>query len=56
MSNKSLKKRSKCKHKNIRRFRTYELGDFYFYHKKCINCKKEVGGWTVDEAEKQEIK
>ena len=48
-------KRKKCNHSNIIRFKTYEQGDFYYYHKKCKDCGKEVGGWTIEEAEKQSM-
>ena len=49
------KLREKCKHVNIIRFKTYEPGDCYYYHKQCKQCKKEVGGWTEKEAEDKEL-
>jgi hypothetical protein len=48
-----MTKLRECKHKDIERFRTYETGDCYYYHKKCKSCGKEVGGWTPEEAEKE---
>ena len=32
----------KCEHKRIVRFKTYEPGDVYAYHKRCIDCKTSL--------------
>ena len=42
----------KKKHYEVRRYKTYEPGDFYLYRIQC-SCGKEFGGWTPQEAEEE---
>ena len=40
----------KQKHKILKRYKQYHLGDFYSYSIKC-SCGKDIHGWTKEEAE-----
>ena len=44
----------KCTHPDskVKKFRTYEPGDFYLYHAECA-CGLKVGAWSQAECEKK---
>jgi len=41
----------KCKHSRLKRYTTYESGDCYCYHIKCLECDLRINEWTEKEAE-----
>lgn len=50
------KTKKKCKHKHIARGYYYHGNDCYLYIRRCTDCGAETAGWSIEEAERGELK